>query len=300
MLVEGWGVRGAIRSSAKKRLLPQGINAVEIGSIDAHTEWETAVYGIDTIVHLAARVHVMDDISSDPITAFRNINVAGTKRLAQIAESKKVRRLVYVSSIKVNGKGGSDPYTEENKPAPIDPYGISKLEAEKVLKNIAAKKGLEVVILRPPLVYGPGVKANFLQLIKIIDRGIPLPLAKLNNQRSMLYIGNLIDAILICINHPKAEGKTYLLSDGKDISTSELIQMVSYALGKRARLFSCPQALLRLLTKVTGKSQNVNRLLDSLIVDSSKIRTDLDWTPSHSMEEGLAETAKWYLQAFKK
>jgi nucleoside-diphosphate-sugar epimerase len=298
MLAEGWGVHGTIRSSAKKHLLPQGINAIEVGSIDAHTEWETAVCDIDTIVHLAARVHVMDDITSDPITAFRDINVAGTKHLAQIAESKKVRRFVYVSSIKVNGEGGSEPYTEENKPAPIDPYGISKLEAEKVLHDIAGKRALEVVILRPPLVYGPGVKANFLKLIKIIARGTPLPLAKINNYRSMIYLDNLVDAIVTCINHPKAAGKTYLLSDGKDVSTSELIQMISYALGKRTRLFTCPQGLLRFLAQLTGKSRITSRLLDSLILDSSKIRTELDWSPPYSMEEGLAETTRWYLQTF--
>ena len=291
-------MRGAIRSSAKKHLLPQGINVVEIGSIDAHTKWENAVSGIDTIVHLAGRVHVMDDITSDPINAFRNTNVAGTQRLALIAESKKVRRFVYVSSIKVNGEGGSDPYTAEDPPAPVDPYGISKLEAEMVLNKIAQETGLEVVILRPPLVYGPGVKANFLQLIQTINRGIPLPLARIKNHRSMIFLGNLVDAILICIIDPRAAGKTFLLSDGKDVSIAELIKKISSALGRPSRLFPLPTDLLRFFAKVTGRSNAVSRLLGSLIVDSSKIRTELDWTPPYSMEEGLEETAKWYQQAF--
>jgi len=299
MLAEGWGVRGAIRSSAKKHRLPQGINAIEIGNIDSHTEWETAVCGIDTIVHLAARVHMMDDITSDPITAFRNINVAGTKRLAQTAESKKVRRFVYVSSIKVNGEGRSDPYTTEDYPSPVGPYAISKFEAEEELHRIAANTGFEVVILRPPLVYGPGVKANFLKLIRIVDRGIPLPLAMAKNHRSMIYLKNLVDAILLCIIHPEAAGKTFLLSDGKDVSIAELIQMISSALGRPSRLFPLPPELLRFLAKVTGRSNAVSRLLDSLIVDCSRIRTELDWTPPYSMKEGLEETANWYLQTFK-
>jgi len=292
-------VRGAIRPSVKKHLLPHGINAVEIGSIDANTEWETAVCGIDTIVHLAARVHVMDDINSDPITAFRDINVAGTKRLAQIAESKKVRRFVFVSSIKVNGEGRSDPYTTEDYPSPVDPYAISKFEAEKELHRIADNTGLEVVILRPPLVYGPEVKANFLKLIKIVDRGIPLPLAMVKNHRSMIYLKNLVDAILLCTIHPEAAGQTFLLSDGKDISTAELVQKISFALGKPSRLWSVSPYILRLLAKMTGQSKTVNRLLDTLIVDCSKIRTELDWTPPYSMKEGLEETANWYLQTFK-
>jgi len=299
MLAEGWGVRGAIRPSVKKHLLPHGINAVEIGSIDANTEWETAVCGIDTIVHLAARVHVMDDINSDPITAFRDINVAGTKRLAQIAESKKVRRFVFVSSIKVNGEGRSDPYTTEDYPSPVDPYAISKFEAEKELHRIADNTGLEVVILRPPLVYGPEVKANFLKLIQIVNLGIPLPLARVKNRRSMIYLENLIDAILLCTTHPKAAGETFLISDGKDISTPELIQKMSFALGKPSRLFPASLDILRLLAKMTGRSKTVGRLLDSLIIDTSKIQSELVWEPPFSIEEGLKETAKWYLEAVR-
>ena len=298
MLAEGWYVRGTIRSLSKKAVLPPGMDAFQIGSIGPSTEWETALEGIDTVVHLAARVHAMDGGSADPIIDYRKINVAGTKRLAQIAHSKNVRRFVYVSSIKVNGEGRVDPYTETDQPAPVDPYGISKFEAEKELHSIADKTGLEVVIVRPALVYGPEVKANFLKLIKLINRGIPFPFAGVKNHRSMIFLGNLVDAIFRCTIHPEAAGQTFLLSDGKDISTPELIQKISFALGKPSRLFTAPPEILRLLAKMTGRSKTVSRLLDSLIVDSSKICTELDWKPPFSMEEGLKETANWYIQAF--
>ena len=297
MLAEGWHVRGAVRSLSKKAALPSGMDIVEIGSIGPSTEWETALEGIDTVVHLAARVHVMDESTADPVTAYREINVAGTTHLSQIAKVKDVRRFVYVSSIKVNGEGRADPYTESDQPAPVDPYGISKFEAEQELQSIAGKTGLEVVIVRPPLVYGPEVKANFLQLIKLINRGIPFPFAGVKNQRSLIFLGNLVDALFICITHPRAAGNTFLVSDGKNVSTPELIQKISLSLGKPARVFALPTGFLRFLGRLAGKTETVSRLLDSLIVDSAKIRTELDWKPPFSMEEGLKKTADWYLQA---
>ena len=299
MLAEGWHVRGAVRSLSPKAALPSGMDIVAIGSIGPSTEWETALEGIDTVVHLAARVHVMDESTADPVIAYREINVAGTMHLAQIAKFKEVRRFVYVSSIKVNGEGRADPYTESDPPAPVDPYGISKFEAERELQSIAGKTGLEVVIVRPPLVYGPEVKANFLQLIKLINRGIPFPFAGVKNQRSMIFLGNLVDALFICITHPRAAGNTFLVSDGKNVSTPELIQKISLSLGKPARVFAVPPGFLRFLGKLTGKSEAVSRLLDSLTVDSTKIRTELDWKPPFSMEEGLKKTARWYLQALR-
>ena len=297
MLAEGWNVRGAVRSLSQKAALPSVMDIVEIGSIGPSTEWETALEGIDTVVHLAARVHVMDESTADPVTAYREINVAGTTHIAQISKFKEVRRFVYVSSIKVNGEGRADPYTESDQPAPVDPYGISKFEAEQELQSIAGKTGLEVVIVRPPLVYGPEVKANFLQLIKLINRGIPFPFAGVKNQRSMIFLGNLVDALFICITHPRAAGNTFLVSDGKNVSTPELIQKISLSLGKPARVFALPTGFLRFLGKLTGKSEAVSRLLDSLIVDSAKIRTELDWKPPFSMEEGLKKTADWYLHS---
>ena len=298
MLTDGWNVRGAVRSFGKKTILPQGVDGVSIGNIGADSEWEPVLNGIDAVVHLAARVHVMDEGCTDPNSEYRKINVDGTKHLARIADTKNVRRFVYLSSIKVNGDGRSDPYTTEDPPAPVDPYGISKLQAEMVLREIAEETGLEVVILRPPLVYGPGVKANFLQLIKLINLGIPLPLAGIKNHRSLIFLGNLVDAVLTCILHPKAAGKTFLLSDGKDVSTAELIQKISSLLGRPSRLFSLSPDLLRFFAKMTGRSKAANRLLDSLTVDSSKICAELNWKPPFSIEEGLRETANWYLQAF--
>lgn len=299
MLADGWYVRGAIRSMVLKDALPAGVDSIEIGTIDSKTDWRLALDGIDTVVHLAARVHVMDERSTDPIFDYRKIIVDGTKHLAQIAQSKKVRRLVYVSSIKVNGEGRAAPYTEADRPAPVDPYSICKFEAENQLHSIADKTDLKVVILRPPLVYGPEVKANFLRLIKLINRGIPLPLAGVRNHRSMIFLGNLVDALFVCITHPRAVGNTFLVSDGKDISMPELVQIISSSLGKPSRLFPCPPDFLRLLGRVTGKSKTVNRLLDSLMVDSTKICTELDWKPPFSMEEGLAETVRWYQQVLR-
>ncbi|MGB5745475.1 MAG: SDR family oxidoreductase [Desulfobacterales bacterium] len=299
MLAEGWHVRGAIRSLSQKAALPPGIDTVEIGSIGPSTEWDIALEGIDTVVHLAARAHVMGENSVDPNFDYRKINVDGTKHLAQIAQSKRVRRFVFVSSIKVNGEGSADPYTEADQPAPLDPYSISKFEAENELQSMADKTDLEVVILRPPLVYGPEVKANFLRLIKLINRGIPLPLAGVKNHRSMIFIENLVDALFICATHPRAVGNIFLVSDGIDISTPELIQKISSALGKPSRVFALPPGFLRLLGRATGKSGVVSRLCDSLIVDSTKIRTELDWKPPFSMQEGLRETVRWYQQAFR-
>ena len=292
-------MRGAVRSRSPKAALAPGMDSVGVGSIGPSTNWETALEGIDTVIHLAARVHIGDESSADPIIEYRRINVEGTRHLAQSAHAQKVRRFVFVSSIKVNGEGRAVPYTEADQPAPVDPYGISKFEAENELTGIADSTGLEVVILRPPLVYGPEVKANFLQLIKLINRGIPFPFAGVRNQRSMIFLENLVDALVMCAIHPAAAGNTFLVSDGKDISTPQLFKMISSALGKPARVFTLPSGFLRLLGKATGRSEDLSRLLDSLTVDSTKIRTILGWEPPFSMEEGLKETVSWYQQTLR-
>jgi nucleoside-diphosphate-sugar epimerase len=241
----------------------------------------------------------MRNLVAEPIAVYRAVNVAGTEHLAQMAASMNVRRFIFMSSIKVNGEGNAVAYTEHDRPMPADPYAISKYEAEQLLQEINKKNGLEVVVLRPPLVYGPYVKGNFLQLFKVVDMGIPLPLASVRNQRSLIFLGNLLDAIVTCIHHPKAARKTYLLSDGIDTSTPELIQKAASALGRPVRLFPFSLNLLRLLAKITGRSASVNRLLNSLVLDNSRISTELDWTPRFSMAEGLAKTAKWYLQSVR-
>lgn len=294
LVADGRQVMGAVRSMEQAAALLSGVEVVQIDSIGADTDWSDALTGVDTVVHLAARVHVMNDSASDPLAEFRKVNVAGIERLARIAATNGVKRLVYISSVKVNGEGALNPYTENDAAAPEDPYGISKWEAEQVLHKVAEDTGLEVVILRPPLVYAPGVKANFLSLFKIVDRGIPLPLAGVSNHRSLIYLGNLVDAIVTCINHQKASGQTYLVSDGEDVSTPELIRRVADALGRPARLFPFPPSLMRLAGKLFGKTDAVARLISSLTIDSSKIRRELNWKPPYTMEQGLKETAGWF------
>ncbi|MBW2608566.1 MAG: SDR family oxidoreductase [Deltaproteobacteria bacterium] len=294
ILAEGWQACGTLRSESDVSRLPDGVEAVSIASIDSDTKWDDALAGIDTVVHLAARVHVMDDSSSDPLTEYRKINVEGTKCLAIASANTGVKRFVYISSIKVNGEGKAAAYTEDDEVAPQDPYGVSKWEAEQELHKISAKTGIETVILRPPLVYGPGVKANFLRLVNLVKFRIPLPLGCIKNRRSLIYIANLVDAIITCMTNPNAAGKTYLVSDGEDVSTPELIRRIGAAFRRRALLLPVPVRIMRLAGRITGKYDEVERLVGSLTVDISKIRKELEWKPPYTMEHGLRETAKWY------
>ncbi len=294
MLACGWKVRGTVRALSQLDALPAGVEGICIGSIASHTNWSAALTGIDTVVHLAARVHVMKESTADPMEAFRKVNVIGTERLARMAAAVGVRRFVYLSSVKVNGEGKDAFYTEQDEAGPEDPYGTSKWEAEQVLRLVAEETGLEVVILRSPLVYGPGVKANFLNLLKLVQSGFPIPFLHIVNRRSLIYLGNLVDAIVACVTNPKASGQTYLVSDGEDVSSPELVRRVASALGRPARLIQFPLYLIHLAGKLTGKSSEVNRLLGSLVVDSSKIRRDLGWNQPYSMAQGLKETADWF------
>lgn len=294
MLHEGWQVRGAVRSLSDQGRLPSGVEAVSVGSIGPDTVWAHALAGVDIVVHLAARTHVTREVDVDPLVAYRMINVAATERLAHAAAAAGVKRFIYLSSVKVNGEGRAEPYTERDTPAPEDSYGISKWEAEQALHRIAAETGMEIVILRPPLVYGPGVKANFLKMMKIITKGLPLPLASVANKRSLIYVGNLVDALTACVVHPAAAGQTYLVSDGEDVSTPDLIRRTATALDLPARLFPVPASFMRLAGKLSGKSDVVNRLTGSLTIDNAKIRRELGWKPPFTLEEGLAETARWF------
>ncbi|KAB0665280.1 SDR family oxidoreductase [Oryzomonas japonica] len=299
LLAAGISVRGTLLAGENPISLVREVGPVPIDPLGPGTPWQHAVGDIDTIIHLAARVHVMDDPAADPLTEFRTVNTEGTKQLAHEAAKAGVKRLIFVSSIKVNGEESPTPYSEDSCVQPTDPYGISKWEAEQALRQIAAETGLQVVIVRPTLVYGPGVKANFLSMMKIVNRGIPLPLASIKNKRSLLYIGNLVDALATCALHPAAAGQTFLVSDGEDVSTPELIHRTASALGVPARLLPFPASLMRLAGKLTGKSAAVNRLTGSLTVDSSKIRRELGWVPPFTMEEGLRETAEWYKQQIR-
>ncbi|OGQ59660.1 MAG: hypothetical protein A3G39_08325 [Deltaproteobacteria bacterium RIFCSPLOWO2_12_FULL_43_16] len=296
MASNGWQIRGTVRSAKQVASLPIGVQAEQIESITADTDWSNALAGVDAVVHLAARVHVMKDTSVDPLSAFREVNVAGAEHLARMASQLGVRRFIYVSSVKVNGEGSKVAYSEDDEPLPVDPYGISKWEAEMVLHKVAAKTGMEVVILRPPLVYGPSVKANFLRLLKLTKMGIPLPLASLKNQRSMIYVGNLVDAIMTCLEHPKAVGETFMVSDSEDVSTSDLIRMIAKVMGKKARLIPFPLPLLKVVGQLFGKSPEIERLTGSLCIDSSKIRKVLGWKPPYTMEEGVSKTVQWYVE----
>lgn len=284
-------VYGVVRRS--DAVLPASVKPIVVSSIaDLYTH--PILSEIDVVIHLAARVHQMKDTSADPLSEFRSINTEATKNLAIASQSAGVKRFVYLSSIKVNGDGQSEPYTEQSEPRPTDPYGISKWEAECALKNIAAETGLEVVILRPPLVYGAGVRANFLSLIKLVQKGIPLPLGAVNNQRSLVYVGNLVDAIAQCATHPNAVGQTFLISDNTDLSTAELVKNLAKSLNKPIRLVKISPVLLTILAQIFGKTATVDRLFGSLTIDSSKIRQTLDWQPPFTLVQGLNQTARWF------
>jgi nucleoside-diphosphate-sugar epimerase len=294
ILTEGWQVRGTFRSESDVSRLPEGVEAFSIGSIDSDTKWDDALTGIDTVVHLAARVHVMDDVSSDPLAEYRKVNVEGTKCLAVSSANAGVKRFIFISSIKVNGEGRAAAYNEDDEAAPQDPYSLSKWEAEQELHKITDKTDLETVILRSPLIYGPGVKANFLRLVKLINFGIPLPFRFIKNLRSLIYIGNLIDAMITCMTNPNAAGKTYLVSDGEDVSTPELVRRIGAASRRRSLMLPVPIWMMQMTGRITGKSDEVERLVGALTVDISKIRKELGWKPPYTMEYGLKETAKWY------
>jgi nucleoside-diphosphate-sugar epimerase len=293
LVAEKWNVSGTVRSAGKYSLV-RGVKSVIIGDVSAATGWDADLQSIDTVVHLAAHVHAMKDSSVEPLQAYREVNVLGTERLARQAADAGVNRFVFLSTVKVNGEENRKAYRESDRPSPMDSYGISKMEAELTLRKIAAETGMAVVILRPPLVYGPGVKANFLKLLQAVDRRMPLPFASVKNQRSLIYVGNLVDAIVSCMLHPNAPGQTFLVSDGKDVSTPELIRMVAAALQKPPRLFRFPALALYMAGRLTGRGPALDRLIGSLTVDSGKIKNELGWTAPFTLEEGLRNTAFWY------
>lgn len=284
-------MRGLVVRIATRSLQDRGddFEGVVVGAIDAETQWSEALLGIVTVVHLAARVHVMNDASENPMVEFRRINVAGTLNLARQAAAAGVKRFVFISSVKVNGERTAPgrPFTETDAPNPQDAYGQSKHEAEQGLRLMAEDTGMEVVIIRPPLVYGPGVKANFAALMRAVQRGWPLPLGAVHNQRSLVALDNLVDFIVTCITHPKAANQTFLVSDGQDLSTTELVRGMAKAAGVPARLLPVPVWALQAAGALLGKGDAVQRLCGNLQVDISKARQLLGWVPPVSVEEGL-------------
>ncbi|MBI5141395.1 MAG: SDR family oxidoreductase [Nitrospirae bacterium] len=291
----GLRLRGAVRCHVQD--MPRGVEPVMIGDLSPDTDWSGAVIGVDAVVHAAARVHVMREEASDSLAEFRRVNVAGTLNLARQAAEAGARRFVFISSIKVNGEDTlpGRPFTADDVPLPVDAYGISKHEAEIGLRQVALETGLEVVILRPPLVYGPKVKANFMRLLGLINSGVPLPFTSIRNSRSMIYLGNFVDAIVQCISHPAAAGQTFLVSDGQDVSTPDLIKKIAWAIGKSPRLLPCPLSVLKTIGKIAGKGSEVERLIGSLEIDSSWIRERLDWKPPFTLDDGISGTVSWYL-----
>jgi len=263
---------------------------IEIDDLQNQTDWKKNLENIDVIIHAAARVHMMSDQAMDPLTEYRRVNVDGTLNLAQQAADAGVSRFIFLSSIKVNGEATfpDNPFKPEDIPKPLDPYGITKLEAERGLFDIADQSGMEVVCVRPTLVYGPGAKGNFASLLQVVKRGIPLPLGNATkNLRSLIALGNLVDLLIKCIEHPKAGNQIFLVSDGEDVSTAELILRIGKALKQPAFLIKIPLPILKFAAKIFGKTKEAQRLLTSLQVDISKTCKVLDWSPPLSLDEGL-------------
>lgn len=284
--------RRALRHFAE----PASEDIAPVGDIGSNTDWRAALQGISSVIHLAGRAHVMHESGSNPLAAYRETNVEGTRRLAEAAAEEGVKRFIFLSSIKVNGeRTDMQPFLESDEPRPEDAYGISKLEAEQELTRIASESEMGITVIRPPLVYGPGVKGNFLSLIRAVHKGVPLPLASIMNSRSLVCVENLVSAITTCLGDARAAGQTFLVADGEDLSTPELIRRLAGALGSRLRLYRCPLGLLRIAGTATGSQASIKRLTESLQVDSSKIRRALDWKPALSVEQGLSETARWFV-----
>ncbi|QIN77707.1 NAD-dependent epimerase/dehydratase family protein [Rubrobacter marinus] len=295
LLDEGWTVRAVVRSREAAAGLPRGVEPFYVPDIGPETDWEGGLEGVDVVAHLAGRAHVTQEESANPLDAYREINVGGTRRLAEACAAAGVRRLVFVSSVKAVGEGAPVAYDEETPRRPEDAYGVSKMEAEDALAEVSARTGLEAVTLRPPLVYGPGVKANFRMLMGLVRKGMPLPLGLVRNERSMVYVRNLTATISHCLQHPAAAGHDFFVADGESPSTRELVTRMGRLMKRPARLVPVPVPLLRLGGRATGRSGQVDRLVGSLTVSTAKIRRLLGWTPRFSLDDGLRETVDWYV-----
>lgn len=277
----------------------RGQNSFVIPNIDGQTDWTAALDGVEIIVHLASRAHVTHETASQTETQIQCANVDATLNLARQAARAGVKRFVFISSIKVNGEATAPgrPFTAMDRPDPQNLYARSKLDSELGLFAIARETGLEVTVIRPPLVYGPGVKANFGTMMQWIDRGIPLPLGAVNNKRSFVYVGNLVDLIIVAAGHPRAAGEVFLVSDDEDMSTTELFRRLAVALGRQCWVMPVPASLLKLAATMLGRRDVANRLIDSLQVDCGRTREVLGWTPRINVDVGLQQTARSFQQA---
>ena len=311
------GANGFVGNSLCKRLLEENNNiiaplrspellekhkllhSVKITGLQDDIDWSAMLNGVDVVVHLASRVHVMNELSDDPLVEFRKINVDATFNLARQAAKAGVKRFIYLSSIKVNGEVTflNQPFTTKDQASPVDSYGISKFEAENSLLQLAASTKLEVVIIRPPLVYGPGVKANFLNMMKWLYKCIPLPFGAIHNKRSLVALDNLVDLILTCISHPAAANQIFLVSDGEDLSTTELLSRMAHSLRKQSFLLPIDQKILEFSFKLVGKKELAQRLCSSLQVDISQTKKLLNWVPPVSIDESMRETAEHFIKS---
>jgi nucleoside-diphosphate-sugar epimerase len=290
LLAQGHAVRAAIREPGAPGSFPPQLQTVVVPDIAGEFDWRALLTEVDAVVHLAGIAHRAADEAE-----IRRVNVGATVRLAEAAASS-VRRFVFLSSVKVHGEdSGSEAYSESSPLLPQDIYGKSKLEAEQALTELAGRKGMELVVIRPPLVYGPGVKANFLRLLGWIDAGRPLPFGGVHNRRSFIYLGNLVDAIARCVEHPQARGPC-LVCDAETVSTPELAKRIARALGRKARLFPVPPALLWLAGSAAGRGGEIRRLTGNLAIDATHAHRTLDWRPRLGLDQGLEETARWYVQ----
>lgn len=303
------GANGFVGGALMERLLEEGVRVVgatrkplagrreiETPTLGAYADWRSAVAGVDVIVHTAARAHVLGDRKGGSLEVFREINVRGTLRLAEQAAAAGVRRFIFISSIGVNGNCSERPFTEEDAPAPIEPYAISKFEAEVGLRELAAKSGLDLVVIRPPLVYGPGAPGNFGRLVRAVRSGTPLPLGAVrHNRRTLVALDNLVDLIITCMHHPAAANQTILAGDGEDLSTTDLLRRLATALGVAPRLIPVPVSLLEAVAGLLGMRGMVQRLCGNLQVDISRARRLLGWTPPVTVDEGLRRVGSQYL-----
>ncbi|MFJ2985508.1 MULTISPECIES: UDP-glucose 4-epimerase family protein [unclassified Pseudomonas] len=292
----GGNVRAALREAGAR--LPAGVQLAFGCELAASTDWAAALRDVQVVVHAAARVHVMKETAADSLAEFRRVNVEGTLSLARQAAAAGVRRFIFISSIKVNGEASHPgrPLNADDLPAPQDAYGVSKYEAEQALHQLAADTGMELVVIRPVLVYGPGVKANFLSMMRWVQRGVPLPFAAVDNRRSLVFLDNLVDLVVTCIDHPQAANQTFVASDGEDVSLNQLLCALGRALDRPARLLAVPPGLLLFAARLAGRRDLAERLLGSLQVDIFKNQRVLGWRPPHTLQQGLDVTARSFLE----
>lgn len=296
LIDQGCRVIGVVRKPGDfAGLAAHSFQQVPLGAIDGTTDWKNVLQGVDLVFHLAASGGGKGSFE-DQLEFLRQSNVEGTRQLARACVAYHVKRLIYVSSIKVMGEQteAGQAWSELELPRPITPYGISKWEAEQAIWQALSGSLTEAVVIRPPLVYGPGVQGNFLQLLNLVSKRLPLPFAGLSNRRSMIYLENLLEVLCLCASHPTAAGRTYVVSDGDDVSTGGLVKEIAELMGISPRLFYFPENLMGIIASMLGKSEQTERLLGSLAIDNSRVRAELNWSPAYSMYQGLNETITWY------